>query len=133
MLTSSLLPPPSQGNYSDLLVLLSACFSQLRGDQLAGKQESSAQVRHHAQACANHPGVVNNKLALAFANSGVHEHGDLGPPCIPPPYSQWTHEIFTRTPFMGSKVAWATGVAELAANSMPAFYDDPWKLSRISG
>ncbi|GAB4814940.1 hypothetical protein N2152v2_001986 [Parachlorella kessleri] len=36
--------PWVQGNYSDLLVVLSACFSQLRGDQLADKQESSAQA-----------------------------------------------------------------------------------------
>lgn len=34
-----------QGNYSELMVILSACFSQLRGDQLAEAQGGSAQVR----------------------------------------------------------------------------------------
>lgn len=33
-----------QGNYSDLMVKLSAIFSQLRGDQLAEAQGGSAQV-----------------------------------------------------------------------------------------
>ena len=35
----------AQGNYSELMVILSAVFSQLRGDQLAEAQGGSAQVR----------------------------------------------------------------------------------------
>lgn len=35
---------PPQGNYSDLMVKLSAIFSQLRGDRLAEAQGGSAQV-----------------------------------------------------------------------------------------
>ena len=33
-----------QGNYSELMVILSGVFSQLRGDQLAEAQGGSAQV-----------------------------------------------------------------------------------------
>jgi hypothetical protein len=33
-----------QGNYSELMVILSSVFSQLRGDQLAEAQGGSAQV-----------------------------------------------------------------------------------------
>jgi hypothetical protein len=38
------LPACLQGNYSELMVILSGVFSQLRGDQLAEAQGGSAQV-----------------------------------------------------------------------------------------
>ena len=44
------LPGRLQGNYSELMVKLSAIFSQLRGDQLAEAQGGSAQVRAAARA-----------------------------------------------------------------------------------
>jgi hypothetical protein len=40
-----------QGNYSDLLVILSSVYSELRGDSSAVQQDDSAQVPYRCSSC----------------------------------------------------------------------------------
>ena len=56
--------PPLQGNYSELMVILSGVFSQLRGDQLAEAQGGLAQVRRGGLACGPRPACRGRRLQL---------------------------------------------------------------------
>ena len=67
-----------QGNYSDLLVVLSGVYSQLRGDEKAAEaeKEESSQVHTQTQAAAcAHPCLLLDLIrAFRLGGSGDRKH-----------------------------------------------------------